>query len=283
MDSLELWRRYRKYLCECSGVGMKLDISRVDFPNKFFSDHEEKMQQVYKDMRGLEAGDIANPDEQRMVGHYWLRTPHLAPNDEIAHEVESTVLRIKEFAGKIHNREIVPPESSRFTDLLIVGIGGSALGPQLVSDCLGTKRDKMALHFFDNTDPDGFDRVIADLGSRLKSTMVIVISKSGGTKETRNGMLEIQYAFSTKKLDFAKQAVAVTSDGSQLFNVAKEQGWIDIFPMWDWVGGRTSVLSAVGLLPAALQGVDIDQLLQGAAEMDKSTRLEGTKKNPAAR
>ena len=219
MDSLELWRRYRKYLCECPGVGMKLDISRVDFPNKYFSEHEERMQEAYKIMRGLEAGDIANPDEQRMVGHYWLRTPHLAPNDEIAHEIESTVLRIKDFAAKIHNREIVPPDASRFTDLLIVGIGGSALGPQLVSDCLGNKRDKMALHFFDNTDPDGFDRVIANLGSRLKSTLVIVISKSGGTKETRNGMLEIQHAFKSKDIDFAKQAVAVTSDGSQLFDV----------------------------------------------------------------
>jgi glucose-6-phosphate isomerase len=262
---------------------MKLDISRVDFPNKFFIDHEDKMQEAYKAMRGLEAGDIANPDEGRMVGHYWLRTPHLAPNDEIAHEIEQTVQRIKQFAAKVHDREIVPPKSSRFTDLVIVGIGGSALGPQLVADCLGSKRDKMALHFFDNTDPDGFDRVIADLGARLKSTLVVVISKSGGTKETRNGMLEIQHAYASKELEFAKHAVAVTSDGSQLYNVAKEEGWIDIFPMWDWVGGRTSVLSAVGLLPAALQGIDIDQLLYGAAEMDKVTRLDDTKKNPAAR
>ena len=65
MDSLELWRRYRKYLCECPGVGMKLDISRVDFPNKYFSEHEERMQEAYKIMRGLEAGDIANPDDDR--------------------------------------------------------------------------------------------------------------------------------------------------------------------------------------------------------------------------
>jgi glucose-6-phosphate isomerase len=283
MDSLELWRRYRKYVCECPSVGMKLDISRVDFPSKFFTDHEEQMQQAYRAMRGLEAGDIANPDENRMVGHYWLRTPHLAPTNEIAHEIESTVLRIKAFAEKIHNREIMPPDAARFTDMLLVGIGGSALGPQLVADALGTKRDKMALHFFDNTDPDGFDRVIANLGSRLKSTLVIVISKSGGTKETRNGMLEVQYAFKSKDIDFTKQAVAITSDGSLLYNTAKEENWIDIFPMWDWVGGRTSVLSAVGLLPAALQGIDIDQLLQGAAEMDKLTRMDDTKKNPAAR
>ncbi|MBL4699953.1 MAG: glucose-6-phosphate isomerase [Phycisphaeraceae bacterium] len=283
MDSLELWRRYRKYLCECSSVGMKLDISRVDFPSTFFNDHEEKMQAAYKDMRGLEAGDIANPDEQRMVGHYWLRTPHLAPNDEIAHEIEATVLRIKAFATQVHDREITPPESSRFTDMLLIGIGGSALGPQLIADALGTKRDKMAVHFLDNTDPDGFDRVIAELGARLKSTLVIVISKSGGTKETRNGMLEVQHAFKTKDLAFNKHAIAITSDGSRLDETAKTQQWIDIFPMWDWVGGRTSILSAVGLLPAALQGIDIDLLLQGAAEMDKTTRVEDTKKNPAAR
>ncbi len=283
MDALTLWRRYKQHLCDCPSVGIKLDISRVDFPDSFFAEHEEAMQEAYTAMRGLEAGDIANPDEQRMVGHYWLRTPHLAPNDDIAREVEQAVGQIKDFAHKIHQREICPPQAGRFTDLLIVGIGGSALGPQLLDDALGTKRDKLAMHYFDNTDPDGFDRIIDQLATRLKSTLVIVISKSGGTKETRNGMLEIEHAFKRKNLTLAPQAVAITSAGSLLAQRATEQNWLAQFPMWDWVGGRTSVLSAVGLLPAALQGVPIDQLLEGAGEMDKITREPDTKKNPAAK
>ena len=138
-------------------------------------------------------------------------------------------------------------------------------------------------HFIDNTDPDGIDRVVDQIGIRLKSTLAVVISKSGGTKETRNGMLELEAVFAQKGLDFAKQAVAVTGDGSKLDQYAKEKNWLKRFPMWDWVGGRTSVLSTVGLVPAALQGLDITAMLNGAAEMDKCTRVTDTKTNPAAR
>ena len=83
-------------------------------------------------------------------------------------------------------------------------------------------------------------------------------------------------------LDFAKHAVVTTGAGSKLFNFAKEKGYLEFFPMWDWVGGRTSEFAAVGLLPAALQGVDIDKLLQGAGAMDEATRVADMRKNPAA-
>jgi glucose-6-phosphate isomerase len=148
---------------------------------------------------------------------------------------------------------------------------------------LGSRRDRMNVHFLDNTDPDGFDRVLEGLGARVKSTLVVVISKSGGTKETRNGMVETELFFARKELDFARHAVAVTGEGSQLDNYAKEKNWVRRFPMWDWVGGRTSLFSAVGLLPASLQGIDVLPFLEGAAEMDKLTRKHDTRTNPAAR
>ncbi|NBQ25921.1 MAG: glucose-6-phosphate isomerase, partial [Verrucomicrobia bacterium] len=81
---------------------------------------------------------------------------------------------------------------------------------------------------------------------------------------------------------FARHAVAVTSDGSQLDQVARQQGWLEVFPMWDWVGGRTSELSAVGLLPAALQGLDIQAMLAGARDCDVATREANPMQNPAA-
>jgi glucose-6-phosphate isomerase len=287
MDALALWRRYKDNLCGCETLGVTLDVSRIDFPDDFFRSMEPRMQDAYAAMARLEAGEIANPDENRMVGHYWLRAPHLAPDEAITKEIEQTVQAVREFAAEVHGGGVKPPQAAKFTELLVIGIGGSALGPQLVADALASRRDRLNVFFLDNTDPDGFDRVLENLGARVKSTIVVVISKSGSTKETRNGMLESELFFTKKGLDFSKQAVAITGAGSQLDQYAQEKGWLRRFPMWfpmwDWVGGRTSVLSAVGLLPAALQGVDIAGLLDGAAEMDKYTRKADTRGNPAAR
>ncbi|KAJ7005454.1 hypothetical protein NC653_004924 [Populus alba x Populus x berolinensis] len=138
------------------------------------------------------------------------------------------------------------------------------------------------IRFIDNTDPAGIDHQIAQLGPELASTLVIVISKSGGTPETRNGLLEVQQAFREAGLDFAKQGVAITQENSLLDNTARIEGWLARFPMFDWVGGRTSEMSAVGLLPAALQGIDIREMLAGAALMDEANRTTVLRNNPAA-
>ncbi len=285
MDTQQLWSRYQQYLCACPGLGFKLDISRMRFSDDFFEKIKPRMKAAYEAMADLEKGGIANPDEGRKVGHYWLRDASLAPSRALGEMIEKSVSEIRDFAKAVHTKKIVPPSGGKYTEVVLVGIGGSALGPQLVDDCLGGlggKRDKMKLHYLDNTDPDGVDRVVRRLGSKMKSALMVVISKSGGTKETRNGMLEMKRAFEDAGLDFAKQAVAVTGVDSQLDQLAKGQGWLKRFEMWDWVGGRTSVMSAVGLVPAALQGVDIDQFLKGAAAMDTITRGTKTKKNPAA-
>jgi len=282
MDGNELWRRYQKYLCTCPELGISLDISRIGFGPDFFNKSADMMNEAYDAMARLESGEVANPDEDRMVGHYWLRAPELAPTDQIAGAIRKSIDDITAFAKAVHTKQVTPPGAAKFTDLLLVGIGGSALGPQLVADCLGTKRDKLKVHFIDNTDPDGIERVLAGLGARLKSTLAVVISKSGGTPEPRNGMLLTQAHFKQKGLDFPRQAVAVTGEGSNLDQTAERGGWLKRFAMWDWVGGRTSVMSAVGLLPAALQGLDIKAFLDGAAKMDKLTRINKTPKNPAA-
>ncbi|KAF8677790.1 hypothetical protein HU200_046465 [Digitaria exilis] len=110
--------------------------------------------------------------------------------------------------------------------------------------------------------------------------------KSGGTPETRNGLLEVQKAFRdavwNSRNRFLPQGVAITQEKSLLDNTARIEGWLARFPMFDWVGGRTSEMSAVGLLPAALQGIDIKEMLVGAALMDEETRNTVVKENPAA-
>ncbi|MDD2764917.1 MAG: glucose-6-phosphate isomerase [Opitutaceae bacterium] len=278
------WTRFKQHCYPYPALGLSLDLSRLPFPDDFLASLEPKFQQAFADMAALEKGAIANPDEQRMVGHYWLRAPELAPTKEIADAITATLAAIKYFAARVHKGEISSPDG-RFRELLVIGIGGSALGPQFVSHALGrlkAGRDKMRVHFFDNTDPDGMDLVLKEIGSQLKRTLVVVISKSGGTAETRNGMLEAAAAFKAAGLDYPKHFVAVTGAGSKLEQTAQAEGWLAHFPMWDWVGGRTSELCAVGLLPAALQGLKIDQLLAAAAAMDRVTRKPVLLENPAA-
>ena len=276
------WERFSKYYLELRELNFALDISRINFSDNFLNDMQHRMKKAYQEMANLEAGTIANPDENRMVGHYWLRNSSLAPTSELRLEIDSCLEKIKQITADIHNG-VITGTSGNFKNFLIIGIGGSALGPQFVSDALGSpKQDKLSPYFFDNTDPDGIDRTLDLLDGQLGKTLVIVISKSGGTPETRNGMLEAQAAYQKNGISFARHAIAITGVGSKLDAVAKKENWLARLPMWDWVGGRTSELAAVGLLPAALQGICIDGLLAGAAQMDRATRIEETSKNPAA-
>ncbi|MEP6601928.1 MAG: glucose-6-phosphate isomerase [Nitrospirota bacterium] len=280
MNSAQLWSRFKTHLNVNPTVGLTVDISRMNFPDSYFTTMEPLIKEALTAMAALEHGAIANPDEQRMVGHYWLRNPALAPNRQIQDEITTALAGIKSFAEKVHGGQIRPEKSKLFKNILLIGIGGSALGPQFVTHALSTPRDRMRAWFFDNTDPNGMDKVLGQIGEGLLETLTIVISKSGATKETRNGMLEVKAAYERVGSNFARHAVAVTSHGSELDATAKD--WLARFPMWDWVGGRTSELSAVGLLPAALQGFDIDALLAGAQAMDQVTRNDNPLKNPAA-
>ena len=284
LSAEELYARYRKHLCKVAGLNLSLDISRMPFSKSFFRTMEPAIQAAYTGMQRLEGGAVANPDENRMVGHYWLRNAELAPDPALGKAINDTLADVKAFAAAVHAKAVKPPAAGRFTDVLSIGIGGSALGPQFIADALGglKRKDKMRIHFVDNTDTEGIRRVIDGIGNKLKSTLVLVISKSGGTPEPRNGMIEAQAAFKAKGLNFAAQAVAITGEGSKLDSVATAEGWLKRFPMWDWVGGRTSVMATVGLVPMALQGIKVDDFLAGAAKMDAATRNPNTKKNPAA-
>src|SRR5262245_14936974 len=283
MSTSTLWKRYQQYLSQVPALGLTLDVSRMRFEDGDLDRLAAPMQRAFEAMDALEGGAIANPDEKRMVGHYWLRAPELAPSPAIAADIKNTLAEIKRFAAAVHKGTIRTPAGVQFTRVLSVGIGGSALGPMFVADALGNPgRDPMDVALIDNTDPDGIARTLTGPADRLHETLCIVTSKSGGTPEPRNAMLLVEEAYRKAKLDFAKHAVAVTMPGSELDRTAAAQGWLARFPMFDWVGGRTSVLSAVGLVPAALQGLDIDGLLAGAAACDSATRRHDLKSNPAA-
>ena len=279
-NTTSLWNRFQKYFVRYPQLGFSIDISRMAFEEGFIESMSPSIEKAFAAMKELEAGAIANPDENRMVGHYWLRHSALAPADLRA-EIDGTLEATMKFAADVHAGVIKAANGQKFTRVLVVGIGGSALGPQLVAQAITPANPPMAIDFFDNTDPDGMDRIVAQIGAELATTLTLVISKSGGTKETRNGMLEAEAAYKAQGLDFARHAVAVTGPGSELDKHAVAQGWLTRFPMWDWVGGRTSVMSAVGTIAAALQGVDVRNFLAGAAAMDAETRSRPAHENAA--
>src|ERR1700740_2457728 len=106
MASSSLWQRFQQYFLEYRDLGFSLDISRMKFPEDFFAQMQPKIEKAFAAMRELEAGAIANPPEKRMVGHYWLRNPALAPTAEIRKEIERTINRIKQFAEDVHAGKI---------------------------------------------------------------------------------------------------------------------------------------------------------------------------------
>jgi len=277
-----LWERYQKYLCRVPQCGMSLDISRMNFDDAFLNRMREPMARALAAMTRLEAGEKANIDEGRKVGHYWLRNPALAPDPDIRRDIEHGITAVRDFAGAVHSATIRPQNSDAFDLHLCIGIGGSSLGPQFLADALGSLDDMMLVRFLDNTDPDGIARTLDELEESLDRTLTVVCSKSGTTPETRNGMLETAAAYQRKGLTFPRHAVAITMEGGELHKQAAGEHWLASFPMWDWVGGRTSITSAAGLLPAALQGFDIEALLRGANLCDAATREADMMKNPAA-
>ncbi|MEX1324077.1 MAG: glucose-6-phosphate isomerase [Synechococcaceae cyanobacterium] len=269
------WQRFCDLLWYDDGLGFWLDVSRMAIGPADLDNLRPRFVEAFKAMTALEGGAIANADEQRMVGHYWLRTPELAPDAATAAHISAEVERIETFG-----REQLA--AGRFTDVVWIGIGGSGLGPLLMVEALGRVGRGLPFHFIDNVDPQGIGRTLALLGERLRSALVVVVSKSGGTPEPRIGMEQVRARLESLGGQWSDQAVAITMLDSRLDQLARQEGWLQRFDMFDWVGGRTSITSAVGLLPAALLGIDIHAFLAGAAAMDSATRRPRLEDNPAA-
>src|SRR5882757_2003121 len=102
MAASSLWQRFQRYFLEYRELGFSLDISRMKFPDDLFEKMRPQIEHAFAAMRELEGGAIANPTEKRLVGHYWLRNPALAPTPEIRSEIEDTIRRVKAFAKDVH-------------------------------------------------------------------------------------------------------------------------------------------------------------------------------------
>lgn len=281
-DAQVQWQRFCDLLWYHDDLGIWLDVSRMHVNASHLDSLQSGFEQAFTAMQQLEAGSIANADEQRQVGHYWLRSPEMAPTGDVSAHITHEIDRIEQFGQDVLNGVIKAPSGDAFTDVLWIGIGGSGLGPLLMIKALQNQGEGLPFHFFDNVDPNGMSSVLAGLGDRLKTTLVVTVSKSGGTPEPHLGLEQARHRLEGHGGQWSAQAVAVTMLDSKLDQQAQREGWLKRFDMFDWVGGRTSITSAVGLLPGVLIGSDIRAFLAGAAQMDEATRLADLRRNPAA-
>ena len=201
-----------------------------------------KFERAAREMARIEAGEIKNPDEHRKVTHFTDRRSY--PESELFRSVQT-------FAEEVRSGRITGETGKKFDAVVVNGIGGSALGPQLMQFAIN--------------------------GPYWNE----VISKSGGTQETKNNMIAMENFYASKKLSFARHAAAITMKESELDRHARENNFLAIFEMAESIGGRTSETSIVGHVPAALTGVDFASFLKGACRMDDWTRTADPEKNPA--
>jgi glucose-6-phosphate isomerase len=235
---------------------------------------------VFAELADMEAGGLANSDDQRQVGHYWLRAPELAPTPLQVGQIQSSMEAMRVFSEAVRAGRLRAFDGEAFSDVLHVGIGGSVLGASLLVAALDG--DGLPVHFLDNTDPDGIGRVLDALGERLAHTLILVVSKSGITPETLNALHLTHHRMASLGIEVASNTVAITVEGTPLHDRALADKWLKTFFTWPWVGGRFSAFASVGLLAAALRGCDIERLRAGARDMDTWTRQTGWRNNPAA-
>ena len=222
-------------------------------------------------IRRMFAGDPINHTEDRRVLHVALRADQDAfpPNASVMLEVRAARKRVLEFARAVQSGAVKGASGRTFTDVVNIGIGGSDLGPRLVTQALRAFRTGgLRLHFAANVDSADLDGLLLDLDP--ERTLFIVASKTFGTVETmdnaRRARLWLERSLG-KEADLAAHFAGVTANerGARETGIAPER----IFPIWDWVGGRFSVWSAVGLPVALAAGAGaFESMLEGARSID---------------
>ena len=227
-------------------------------------------------------GDKINKTEDRAVLHTALRSPKdakvLYEGVNIIPEISEVKSKINLFSKAVIDGEIKGFTNKSFTDIINVGIGGSDLGPSMVVDALSYYGNHLKVHFVSNVDGDHVNEVLKTLNP--ETSLFVIVSKTFTTQETISNATTIKRWFLQKAApcDVAKQFVAVST------NIKKAKSFgIDtqnIFPMWDWVGGRFSLWSSVGLTISLAVGFEhYEAMLKGAGKMDVHFKETSFEKN----
>lgn len=231
------------------------------------------------------SGDLINQTEGRAVLHTALRAKQtdevLVDGVNVIPEIYKVKNKIRAFSEQIISGTKKGFTGKAFTDVVNIGIGGSDLGPAMVTEALQFYKNHLNVHFVSNVDGDHVHETIKKLNP--ETTLFVIVSKTFTTQETLSNAITIKNWFlakehGTNENDIAKHFVAVSTNLDKIaeFGIASE----NVFPMWDWVGGRFSLWSAVGLSVALAVGYDnFDKLLQGAHKMDEHFRKTELKQN----
>ena len=227
-------------------------------------------------------GDIINQTENRAVLHTALRAKESAKvmvdGVNVMPEIYSVKNKIKNFSNEVISGNKKGFTGKSFTDIVNIGIGGSDLGPAMIVEALQFYKNHLNVHFVSNVDGDHVNEIIKKLNP--ETTLFVVVSKTFTTQETLSNAETIRSWFlqSATQEDVAKHFVAVSTNIQKVteFGINPD----NVFPMWDWVGGRFSLWSAVGLSVSLAVGFDnFDKLLKGANEMDEHFKNESFDKN----
>jgi glucose-6-phosphate isomerase len=221
-------------------------------------------------------GEAINQTENRAVLHTALRAKKtdsvLVDGINVVPEVYKVKDHIKTFTNGIISGEAKGYTGKAFTDVVNIGIGGSDLGPAMVTEALKYYKNHLKTHFVSNVDGDHVHEILKQLNP--ETTLFIVVSKTFTTQETLSNATTIKKWFLkfAQQEDVAKHFAAVSTNAAKIaeFGISAK----NVFPMWDWVGGRFSLWSAVGITIALAVGYEnFDALLKGANEMDEHFKL----------
>ncbi|SFE59792.1 glucose-6-phosphate isomerase [Flavobacterium xueshanense] len=230
-------------------------------------------------------GAIINQTENRAVLHTALRAQESAvinvDGNNVIPEIYEVKNKIKKFTNEVTSGERMGYTGKPFTDVVNIGIGGSDLGPAMAVEALQFYKNHLNVHFVSNVDGDHINEIIKKLNP--ETTLFVIVSKTFTTQETLTNSETIRKwflsrDFGTTQEDIAKHFVAVSTNMQKVTEFGINPN--NVFPMWDWVGGRFSLWSAVGLTISLAVGYDnFDEFLQGANEMDEHFRTANFDQN----
>ena len=267
-------QRFQQFSLSCCGLFLDYSKNLIDKETRDLLVRLARESRLEQSIQALFAGEPVNGSEQRPALHTALRRPMgdalVVDGENIMPEVHRVLNKMTELVGRIHNGLWRGYNEQPITDVVNIGIGGSFLGPQLVSEALLPFAQKgVRCHYLANIDGSEFHALSARL--RAETTLFIVSSKSFTTLETlKNAMAARSWylAQGGSEAELHRHFIAVTSnlEAAEAFGMHAE----NIFPMWDWVGGRYSLWSAIGLPIALAVGMsNFKELLAGAHAMDE--------------
>ena len=277
-------QRFDRFNIEAAGLTLDYSKNRITTETMALLTELAKKRDLPEQIKALFDGELANRSEQRPALHTALRNfsdrPVMVDGIDVMPEVRDTMNRMEEFCWKVRRKHWRGYSNKPFTDVVSIGIGGSFLGPKLASSALKPYNDsQINVHYLANIDGTHITEILKHLNP--ESTLFIVQSKSFNTQETLKNALACRQWFLDNGGDvddLPKHFAAVSANVEKAveFGIAKE----NIFPMWDWVGGRYSLWSAIGLPLALAIGIDnFRDMLRGAHEMDEHFRTAPMEKN----